>query len=444
MDAEPVVEAALAVLETLTACPSCRETQQLTPLSCVRCGNVYCLRCTAGSTEPPAPFIICDACRLQPVFNRHLPLTDPAEEPQRRRVVAGLLRAYAAVITHVKRAATKSSYRRSMEAIKKFGENLQLRVLPADRDVVIAFAMYMLCWRQLDSSSINNTLVALGDWHDYTRQVFQRAYPNVIVKFHNPINNEEIRELVDTLASNYKKKSQARVAVSIAQAKLMFDKGFKADVRGLHHRLAVQLCLLGMLRQKAATMLIVVYRLVPDPFTGRLEVVFLEGSDIFITSSPDCGEYIVINVDIDKNVNALKRRQAFIPDEVPALGIRPVAELRHYLRTARPPSGGYLLSAPLGTKAKTFRSNRFTAMADVFKKAFAAVFPTDPLVKLIGSHSGRKSLSQWLWDDGHCRRIIADAGGWFLKRDAVDLYFKTAPRIIISAVRNIGSSLLRR
>ena len=59
----------------------------------------------------------------------------------------------------------------------------------------------------------------------------------------------------------------------------------------------------------------------------------------------------------------------------------------------------------------------------------------------LGTHSGRKSLAQWLWDDGHCRRIIADAGGWFLKRDAVDMYFKTARHIILNAVKSIGRSL---
>ena len=116
-------------------------------------------------------------------------------------------------------------------------------------------------------------------------------------------------------------------------------------------------------------------------------------------------------------------------------------ELLSYLREARPPSGGYLLSAPKSIVNKTFRPGRFTAMAQAFKRAFRKVYPLDPLVDLIGSHSGRKSLAQWLWNDGHCRRVIADAGGWFLKRDAVDLYFKTAARTILTAVRNIGSSL---
>ena len=65
----------------------------------------------------------------------------------------------------------------------------------------------------------------------------------------------------------------------------------------------------------------------------------------------------------------------------------------------------------------------------------------DAIHDSLGTHSGRKSLAQWLWDDGHCRRIIADAGGWFLKRDAVDMYFKTARHHILLAVAGIGAKL---
>ena len=46
-----------------------------------------------------------------------------------------------------------------------------------------------------------------------------------------------------------------------------------------------------------------------------------------------------------------------------------------------------------------------------------------------------------MWDDGHCRRIIADDGGWFLKRDAVDMYFKTARHHILHAVASIGAKV---
>ena len=197
-----------------------------------------------------------------------------------------------------------------------------------------------------------------------------------------------------------------------------------------------------MLRQKAATHLIVAYRIVVDD-VGAQTVEFLADSDIRVVRDADLGDHIEINVDVDKNVNALKRRKAYIPFEVPALDIYPVSFLIWYILKYRPPSGGYLLAAPLSVRKKTFRTTRFTGLANAVKRAFRAVFPGDPTVNLVGSHSGRKSLAQWLWNAGHCRRVIADAGGWFMKRDVVDLYFKTAPKKILHAVRYVGMTAPR-
>ena len=117
--------------------------------------------------------------------------------------------------------------------------------------------------------------------------------------------------------------------------------------------------------------------------------------------------------------------------------------LEAYLIKYKPPSGGFLLSAPLSAKKNTFRTTRFTGLGAAVKRAFSAVFPRDKLVDLIGSHSGRKSLAQWLWDAGHCRRVIANACGWFMKRDAVDLYFKTSAKQILHDVRHVGSAAAR-
>ncbi len=109
----------------------------------------------------------------------------------------------------------------------------------------------------------------------------------------------------------------------------------------------------------------------------------------------------------------------------------------------RPPSGGPLFAKP--TK-KGFASKGSNASADI-KRAYkrtcshGAIEYDAAIHDSLGTHSGRKSLAQWLWDEGHCRRIIADAGGWFLKRDAVDLYFKTARHIILGAVAGIGTKL---
>jgi len=427
-------------LEIAQTCPSCLATPALTPQCCACCCRVTCQACCPQKPLPPAPFIICASCRLQPVLDRAHQL-DAREQSVRKRVLSGLHSAYQVVLGHVKRESTRSNYARGIAALRKFGLELQLVVLPASRDVVIAFAMYELIWQKLDSSTITNHLSAISDYHDYIRQLFQRAHPHESIRFGNPVHNDEVRDLQDTLSSNYKKKSSARQALTIAQGRDMFARGFGQDIRGRHHRISVWLPLLGMLRQRAATMLVVVYRLVPSADGGPPDVVFLPASDIRVAHSEDGGRHIVVNVDVDKNVNALNRRQAYIPDEVSALGLRPVSELLAYLRDARPPSGGYLLASPKSINNKTFRSGRFTGISAAFKRAFRKVYPLDPLVDLIGSHSGRKSLAQWLWNDGHCRRIIADAGGWFLKRDAVDLYFKTAPHIILNAVRFIGPTL---
>jgi hypothetical protein len=419
-------------------CQLCVATAPKTYVCCVKCQLIMCLPCSGYTFEPPAPFVLCASCRAGSLAGHEIPL-DEDQARKRRAILRGLTLSYHTVLKHVKRAGTRTSQRNGVNQFLKFGEAMQMDVLPCptSRYLLIAYAMYCLAWRDLDTSTINGHLVAVGGWHDYVHQVFQRAFPDTVVHFHNPLHNEEVQEMLTSLGENYKKKSRARVALTIAQARAMFDRGFKNTPSGDHNKLAVALSLLGMLRQKAATSLIVRYRIHVGP-AGEQTVEFLEGTDVYVVRDTDLGDHIAINVDVDKNVNALKRRQGFIPDEVPALGLYPVAMLIRYIIKYRPPSGGFLLAAPRSAKMKTFRSNRFTGLSNAVKRAFTAVFPLDATVELIGSHSGRKSLAQWLWNAGNCRRVIADAGGWFMKRDAVDLYFKTAPKMILHAVRYVG------
>jgi len=96
-----------------------------------------------------------------------------------------------------------------------------------------------------------------------------------------------------------------------------------------------------MLRQKAATHLIIVV-----DNTGTQSVEYLEGSNVRVVRDDDLGDHILIDVDVDKNVNALKRRKAYIPDEVRALGMFPVHMLENLLIKYRPPSGGVSSSRP--------------------------------------------------------------------------------------------------
>jgi hypothetical protein len=75
---------------------------------------------------------------------------------------------------------------------------------------------------------------------------------------------------------------------------------------------------------------------------------------------------------------------------------------------------------------------------------YQRAFPTATDKKLYGSHSGRKSLAQWLWDDGFPRRLIADVGGWFMKKDSMDLYFSTSRFVILRAITYMGMGLAGR
>eukprot|EP00873_Tetraselmis_striata_P009932 jgi/Tetstr1/430196/TSEL_020027.t1 len=83
---------------------------------------------------------------------------------------------------------------------------------------------------------------------------------------------------------------------------------------------------------------------------------------------------------------------------------RPVDMLEDYLRVFRPPSGSRLLAAPKSSRIgpQAFHSTPYSGFNSAFKAAYARAFPdpatrTTPLDR-VGSHSGRKSLAQWLWD----------------------------------------------
>ena len=121
-----------------------------------------------------------------------------------------------------------------------------------------------------------------------------------------------------------------------------------------------------------------------------------------------------------------------------------IKELDTYILEEKPPSGGYLLASPKGGEnSKRFRTTAYSNQSQAYQKAYTRTYPLAPKeqVRTYGAHSCRKSMASWLWDDDWDKRVIADQGGWALQRDAVDLYFKTAPHTIIAAVRNIGVSL---
>ena len=81
----------------------------------------------------------------------------------------------------------------------------------------------------------------------------------------------------------------------------------------------------------------------------------------------------------------------------------------------------------------------YTGFARVWRETFRKLFPS-ALDRKIASHSGRKTLATLLWNDGYCRRFVADVGAWFCKSDAVDLYFATSRERILFALRHLGDA----
>ncbi len=341
------------------------------------------------------------------------------------------------LLSQTKRRSTRAGYATGRAASEAFATLMDLRVLPTFPGQIMDAAIHDLTGKNLDSSTIRLRINAVWDLYDYARTRLGLA------ALRNPCRDPELVQFSTVLNCNYKKRSQARQPVTLETCRLMLRWGWDTRTkRGRFGRLRWTFLNCGMLRIGAVNALVVKYELgdaLPD---GHLAVNFVDGSDVAVVPDASGRPYIIINVDADKNVRAWNRRSAYIPDEVEALGALPVSWLLEYLRSAQPPSGSLLFAPPHAKKDGVFLKPA-NATKDI-KRAYSrarsmAGLPVDKeVVDALGTHSGRKSLSQWLWDDGHCRRLIADAGGWFLKRDAVDLYFKTAADTILAAVRRVG------
>eukprot|EP00873_Tetraselmis_striata_P016350 jgi/Tetstr1/436614/TSEL_025410.t1 len=76
-----------------------------------------------------------------------------------------------------------------------------------------------------------------------------------------------------------------------------------------------------------------------------------------------------------------------------------------------------------------------------FKAAYARAFP-DPATRStplgsVGSHSGRKSLTHWLWDRFLSACVIAHVGHRACHQDALDAYFKTSATEILRLIATL-------
>ena len=132
-----------------------------------------------------------------------------------------------------------------------------------------------------------------------------------------------------------------------------------------------------------------------------------------------------------------KVRQVPIPSE--GLGINIVCDLEQYLRLVGPPSGGYLLAAPLGSGK--FRITVYSAHSRAFQAAYKRAHPVLALqpgkLEGIGGGTPRKSMAQWRYRVRHSKWVIVDICGWsHSDRDVADVYFGTEHDTILGIERS--------
>jgi hypothetical protein len=296
------------------------------------------------------------------------------------------------------------------------------------------FAVWCIMVRKLDSSTTANKLRGVFAFYDFVR--LRLCFRHV----RNPSRDPELIELLRTLGVNFKKPGGGRLSLSAAELLGLFASGFiGATRRARWARIYASLLNFAMLRDTAAKSLRVCYEV-----SAEGQVSFLTGSEISIYWHAGFGAEVVdVLIRSDKNVDARRAaedggRHSYVPGALPSLGVFLASDLREYLVQIRPPSGGALLVFPhkRGSGFAPSVSGGFNRyLREAYRRAFPDVSPE--YLSRIGTHSGRKTLAQMLWDHGFSRQLIAAAGGWFIKREAVDLYFKTSAILILRALASL-------
>ena len=281
---------------------------------------------------------------------------------------------------------------------------------------------------------MDNRVAALRFWHRR-----QSAQVELLSRepLADPLDSPAVRDLLVGLRRRHASPAKGRRALSKPEWLGIFARGFSLDATGLHHRLCFMLLTLACLRRGAATQLRVVYAVEG----GR--VVFDPSSHVRVLHDPHLAmHYISIRIDVDKNVREGDDEVfAYIPARFDHLSVRPVEVLLDYLLRVRPPSGSYLLSPPRSRSlpATSFWPRPYRAMAGAFQQAYRRAFPAarEADVTRVGSHSGRKSLAQWLWDAYGSIRLIADVGHWARSKDAVNIYFCSSRQVILRCLARL-------
>ena len=398
-----------------------------------------------GPRATPAPIdaFVCVHCHSHadysdPILPAPSGLSCMVAAASRREQLKPLIRGRLHILSVSLRSSTRGQYSDSRRSFIEFCRELDVAPFPCSPAMLMDFAVYCIHVKQLDSSTMMLKLRAVGAFYDYvrTRLCFRHV--------RSPLRDPELLELTRSLGANFKKAGGGRIAISAAELVGLFRLGFVTRTRRGRWARLFGLCLnFAMLRSTAVGSVRVCYS-VSVGADGTEFITFLPGSEVSISYDASIdGEAITFTILSDKNVDARRAaedggRRAYVPGALPHLGIFFASELRSYLLDLRPPSGGPLLLYPdkkgHGFSVKPSRSFN-TYLREAYRRAFPDVLPE--YLQRLGSHSGRKTLAQLLWDAGFSRQLIATAGGWFIKREAVDLYFRTSAALILKALLSL-------
>ena len=404
---------------------------------CVRCHRVLCNLCGGPfSTWRPLTAFICQFCLLA----EYAPLTTATQTFTVRHQLRALIRGRMHLLTVSKRDSSRRQAKEGRESVAKFLNTLGIDLLPASPLALMDYVVYGLTSANLDTTTIRNKLNGIHDLYEYCRVVLR------MTSLRSPLRDPQLVILLRSVGVNLKKPTSGSIALTTIEIHGLYHRGWTSDTRRTRWaKNFFNFLNLGMLRHTAVTHLKVCY------FIEDGKVHFTADSKVKVYYHSQFKDFIIeIDVgDDDKNSNALKAsvdggRKAYIPFHIPALDMHPGPDLIEYLLRETPPSAGRLFAYP-NKKGRGFADKPCSTYNTYLRAAFKTAFPeTDPArVSRLGSHSGRKTLAQLLWDAGFARRLIADAGNWFLKRDAIDLYFKTAAYVILNAIASLqldGSS----
>ena len=422
---------------------ACRATPSQTLSYCVECARVLCRHCGGPITErAPVPAFVCVHCAVaadytEPLLPAPSGLSPVTAALARRAVLKPLVRGRMHLLSIGQRRATRVQYAGGREAYFEFCRILDIAPFPASPAMLMDFAVWCILDRGLDSSTTANKLRGVFAFYDYVR--VRLCFRHV----RNPSRDTELIEMMRTLGVNFKKPGGGKMALSAVELFGLFRLGFVTRTRRGRWARLFALCLnFAMLRSTAVSAVKVCYRVQADS-----SIIFLEESEVSIYHHAGFGaEIIDFRITSDKNVDARRAadgagRHSVVPGELPALGVFFARELREYLLTMRPSSGGPLLAYP-DKKGAGFSSKPGTGFNKCLRESYRRAFPdvTDAYLSRIGSHSGRKTLSQLLWEHGFSRQLIAEAGGWYIKREAVDLYFRTSAVLILRALASLRVS----